>query len=347
MLKTFLLLISAFILTSASTYDTPGAASQKALKKLDCEFEECPKPKLNPAPKPKVIVKEKVIVKKVPVVVEKKVIVYKDKKPTNTIQNDKEVNEAINTFSDDNQKRKNLDILTGDDAVNEAIKTFTQDNSSNYDNSDDSTHYDYADNDNSSNNSYNDSDDSDTYTYEDSAGNYYDYDNSDSANYIYNKAYFDIYTRSYAPLHKRIRYDAQNSFDIYKYINTINDIRRKDIKVYIYGKIAIPKRIKTNKVYIKVGREYFKKSKNRWKKAIFYNNSNNRQNSYYHLARVKRDDNGKRYVNYKILLKLEKPWKLDTSELNYAPNTFFFKIAPNKYNFKNKFKNARVYIDEE
>jgi len=66
-------LLSIILLSSlAAAIDYPRAndAAAKAMDKLDCEFEDCPKP----PPKPQIIIKEKIIVVEKPVIVEKEVI---------------------------------------------------------------------------------------------------------------------------------------------------------------------------------------------------------------------------------------------------------------------------------
>jgi len=62
---------------------------------------------------------------------------------------------------------------------------------------------------------------------------------------------------------------------------------------------------------------------------------------------VKTDNSGNRYVDYKITIHLDKPWTIQASEENVAPNTYFFKMAPKSRGFKNEFVDARPYIVEE
>lgn len=63
-----LILLSTLVV--ANDYSRANDAAAKAMDKLDCEFEECPKA----PPKPQVIIKEKVIVVEKPVIVEKVIV---------------------------------------------------------------------------------------------------------------------------------------------------------------------------------------------------------------------------------------------------------------------------------
>ncbi|EHP31361.1 hypothetical protein SMGD1_2839 [Sulfurimonas gotlandica GD1] len=63
-----IILLSSFL--AASDYSRANDAAAKAMDKLDCDFEDCPKP----APKPEVIIQEKVIVVEKPVLVEKVIV---------------------------------------------------------------------------------------------------------------------------------------------------------------------------------------------------------------------------------------------------------------------------------
>jgi len=164
-------------------------------------------------------------------------------------------------------------------------------------------------------------------------------------NRVYNKAFFDIHTKSQAPILDYITFNDRSSFDIKQYIDSVTKIKENSTKVYIYGSIAVPESIKTEQVYIYNGDKYFYHYYD-WGKKIYYNNSKNRQNSDYFLVNVKKDANGKRYVDYKIYLLLEHARDLKESEENVAPNTFFFKMAPKVRGFKNKFVKAKIFIVE-
>jgi hypothetical protein len=96
-----------------------------------------------------------------------------------------------------------------------------------------------------------------------------------------------------------------------------------------------------------VGTKYYEDYYSSWMKAIYYNNSTTRQNSDYFLVSVKEDSSGNRYVDYKVYLLLREPWGLNSAEEKYAPNSFFFKMAPKTRGFKNKFVVAQPYIIEE
>ena len=162
----------------------------------------------------------------------------------------------------------------------------------------------------------------------------------------YNKAFFDVHTKSQAPMLDYIKYSTRGSFNVDQFADTVSKIKEKYAKVYIHGSIAVPSSITTNQVYMNVGPKYHYSYYSYWKKEIFYNGSTARQNSDYFLVNVKKDNNGNRYVDYKIFTLLEKPWKINAAEENVAPNTFFFKMAPKVRGFKNKFVKVEVFITE-
>ncbi len=162
----------------------------------------------------------------------------------------------------------------------------------------------------------------------------------------YNKAFFDVHTKTQAPMLDYIKYTTRGSFNVDQFADTVSKIKERDVKVYIHGSIAVPSSITTNQVYMNVGPKYYYSYYNYWKKEIRYNNSNSRQNSDYFLVNVKKDSNGNRYVDYKIYILLSKPWKINAAEENVAPNTFFFKMAPKVRGFKNKFVKAEIFITE-
>jgi len=164
---------------------------------------------------------------------------------------------------------------------------------------------------------------------------------------VYNKAFFDVHTKSQAPMLDYISFTPRASFNIEQFVDTVSKIKEKKTKVYIHGQIAVPKSITTSQVYMYVGQKYHHNYYGYWTKDIYYNNLKTPQNSDYFLVDVKTDNSGNRYVDYKIDILLDSPWKIKASEENVAPNTFFFKMAPKTRGFKNKFTKAEIYIVEE
>lgn len=163
----------------------------------------------------------------------------------------------------------------------------------------------------------------------------------------YNRAFFDVHAPSQAPMLDYIKFTSRASFSIEHFVDTVNKIKEKNTKVYIHGQIAVPSTITTSQVYMNVGQKYRSGYYNYWKKEIYYNNSSTAQNADYFLVDVQSDSNGNRYVDYKIYIFLESPWKIVASEENYAPNTFFFKMAPKIRGFKDQFVKAEIYIAQE
>jgi hypothetical protein len=159
-------------------------------------------------------------------------------------------------------------------------------------------------------------------------------------------AYFDVYTRSQAPILDYIKYSKRASFDVKQYADTVSRIRDENIDVYIHGRIIVPDDIKTDKVYMNVGPKYYS-AWNDWRKEIFYNGSKTHQNAEFFLASTKKDEFGNRYVDYKIHLHLEDPWNVKVSEKTWAPNSFIFTMAPKKRGFKNKFEKCDIYVLDE
>lgn len=164
---------------------------------------------------------------------------------------------------------------------------------------------------------------------------------------MYNKAFFDVHTQSQAPMLDYIKYTKRGSFDVEQFADTVSKIKEKGAKVYIKGSIEVPPSISTQQVYMNVGQKYHYAYYSYWVKEIYYNNAKARQNSDYFLVNVKTDESGNRYVDYKIYIRLDKPWTIKPAEENVAPNTYFFKMAPKTRGFKNKFKVAKPYIIEE
>jgi len=244
---------------NASEYDRSNNAAQKALKDLDCEFEDCHKEQ----PKPKVIIKERVVVKKV------------------TVPKPVYVPIVIKQQAPKTQQKEN--------------KTQIAD-----------------------------------------------------ANIVYNKAFFDMYPRSQAPILDYITFDKRNSFDINQFVDSVSRIKEKNLDVVIYGRLEVPKSIRTSEVYIDSGKKYrYIGCCNDWTKKIYYNDATTEQNSDYFLVKVQKDANNKRYVKYKIKIHLYKPWLITPAERNVAPNQFFFKMAPKVRGYKDKFVPVKVYIIEE
>ncbi len=160
-------------------------------------------------------------------------------------------------------------------------------------------------------------------------------------------AYFDVYTKSQAPMLDYIKYSKRASFDVKQYVDTVSRIRDKGIDVYVHGRVIVPDDIKTEKVYMDVGPNYKANYYNDWKKEIFYNGSKTSQNAEFFLASTKKDEFGNRYVEYKIHLHLNSPWDVKVSEKQWVPSTFFFSMAPKKRGFKNKFEKCDIYVLDE
>ena len=141
-----------------------------------------------------------------------------------------------------------------------------------------------------------------------------------------------------------IKYSKRASFDIKQYIDTVNKIGEESIKVYIHGRVIVPESITTKQVYMNVGSKYYYSFYS--KKHTYYNGSKTHQQAEYFLADTKTDTFGNGYVDYKISLIVDKPWKEKVSSV-IAPNTYFFKIAPKTRGFKNKFEKADIYVLDE
>ncbi len=163
----------------------------------------------------------------------------------------------------------------------------------------------------------------------------------------FQKAFFDVYPPSQAPILDYITFDSRRSFDIEQFVDTVNKIKEKHANVEIYGRIKVPETITTPEVYIYNGENY-KVSRCCWgSKDIFYNGSKTAQNSDYLIVKVRKDKEGTRYIDYKIKIHLDYPWKVKAFERDLAPNTFHFKVAPKVRGYKNKFVPAKVFIFEE
>ncbi len=160
-------------------------------------------------------------------------------------------------------------------------------------------------------------------------------------------AFFDVHSKSQAPMLDYIKYSKRGSFDVKQYIDTVSRIKDRHIDAYIHGRVIVPEGIKTEKVYMSVGPNYKYKYSTDWKKYIYYNGSKTAQNAEYFLVTAKTDDFGNRYVDYKIAFHLVKPYDLKVSEKNVAPNSFFFSMAPKVRGFKNKFEKADIYVLDE
>ncbi|MBU0632470.1 hypothetical protein KKA17_07485 [bacterium] len=160
----------------------------------------------------------------------------------------------------------------------------------------------------------------------------------------FNKAFFDIHTNSQAPIQDYISFSPGKSFDIYMFTDSVNKVK-VTADAYIYGNVLVPDSITTDDVYMYVGEKYNYETWY-WKKHIAYNNGQV-QESDYALAKVQKDNKGRRYVAYKISIHLYEPWRLKTAEENVNPNTFFFKMAPNVRGFKSQFLPAEIYINNE
>lgn len=159
-------------------------------------------------------------------------------------------------------------------------------------------------------------------------------------------AFFDVHSKSQAPMLDYIKYSKRASFDVKQYVDTVSRIKDKRINVYVHGRAIVPDNITTSKVYINVGPNY-RYDGNGWYKKIFYNGSKTAQNAEYFLVDTKKDEFGNRYIDYKIVLDLYSPWEVKISEKNVAPNSFFFSMAPKTRGFKNKFQKTDIYVIEE
>ncbi|MEA2072526.1 MAG: hypothetical protein U9O86_02995 [Campylobacterota bacterium] len=159
-------------------------------------------------------------------------------------------------------------------------------------------------------------------------------------------AYFDVHSKSQAPMLDYIKYSKRASFDVKQYIDTVSRIKDRAIDAYIHGRVIVPQNITTEKVYITVGPNY-RFSSGYWAKNIYYNGSKTAQNAEYFLVTTKKDEFGNSYVDYKITLDLTEPWVLKVSEKNVAPNSFFFSMAPKTRGFKNKFEKCDIYVLDE
>ncbi|NPA66856.1 MAG: hypothetical protein GXO11_08255 [Epsilonproteobacteria bacterium] len=165
---------------------------------------------------------------------------------------------------------------------------------------------------------------------------------------VYNKAYFDMYPRSQAPILDYITFSKRTSFDIKQFVDSVSKIKENGLNVDIYGRLEVPDSITTSRVYVYSGEKYYFRSCCGYKeKKIFYNDMKKRQNSDFFLVDVLEDDQGHRYVKYKIKIHLESPWQITAGERDAAPNTFFFKMAPKVRGFKRKFIPVKVYLVEE
>jgi len=162
----------------------------------------------------------------------------------------------------------------------------------------------------------------------------------------FNKAYFDVYTNTQAPILDYITYTKRGSFDVTSFAGTVSKIKERGIDAYIYGNILVPKSITTDQVYMYVGEKYHYKYYSYWTKNIAYNGAS-KQNADYFLAKVRTDNQGRRYVAYKINIHLDKPSQIKPAEPNVAPNTYFFKMAPKVRGYKTKFVPAQIYIVNE
>ncbi len=163
---------------------------------------------------------------------------------------------------------------------------------------------------------------------------------------LYSTAYFDVHSKSQAPMLDFIKYSKRGSFDVKQYIDTVSRID-ESVDIYIHGRAVVPESITTDKIYISVGQKYHYRYASNWFKEITYNGSKTIQNAEYFLVGTKTDTFGNRYVDYKLHFKISKPWSLKVSEQNVAPNTLFFKMAPKTRGFKNKFESADIYVLDE
>ncbi len=159
-------------------------------------------------------------------------------------------------------------------------------------------------------------------------------------------AFFDVHPRSQAPILDYITYSKRGSFDIKQFTDTVAKIKEKGTVIRIHGRAIVPEGIKTDKVYMNVGEKYNYTYNSAWQKKIYYNSSKIAQNADIFLVGTKTDSFENRYVDYKIVIKVDKAWDIMT-EKNYHPNTFIFSMAPKVRGFKNKFEKADIYVLEE
>lgn len=160
-------------------------------------------------------------------------------------------------------------------------------------------------------------------------------------------AFFDVHSKSQAPMLDYIKYTKRASFDVKQYADTVSRIKDRHIDAYIHGRVLVPESIKTDKVYISVGPNYHYTSYGDWEKEIYYNGSKTFQNAEFLLVDTKTDTFGNKYVDYKIRIHLREPWVIKASEANVAPNTFIFQMAPQTRGFKDKFEPADIYVLDE
>lgn len=163
---------------------------------------------------------------------------------------------------------------------------------------------------------------------------------------IYNKAFFDIHPRSQAPILDYIDYSPNSSFDINQFVDSVKKIKESRIKAYIYGKLEVPDSITTKEVYVYSGENY-RTDLYWWKKLVYYNDSETAQSADYFLVDVQQDRSGRRFVKYKIYFLLDHPWEITPANTKILPSGFFFKMAPKKRGFKDKFVKVSPYIVEE
>lgn len=164
---------------------------------------------------------------------------------------------------------------------------------------------------------------------------------------LLNTAFFDVHTKSQSPMLDYIQYSTRGSFDVKQYADTVSKIKENNTYTYIHGRIVVPESITTEKVYMSVGSKYKDSYGSYWGKTIRYNGSKVAQNSDYFLVGTKKDAFGKGYVDYKIRIDLKEAWIITPAEKRWAPNTFFFKMAPKVRGFKDKFVPVDIYILEE
>ena len=162
---------------------------------------------------------------------------------------------------------------------------------------------------------------------------------------VYNKAFFDIHPKSQAPLLDYLKYSSRTSFDVEHFVESVKKIGERGLKVYVYGRLEVPNTIKTDEVYVTVGKNYRYDYYGYWRKFLYYNDSDTEQNSEYFLVKVKTDPSGRRYVKYKFYSLLDKPWDVKPSSKEIPSG--IFKMAPKVRGFQDKFVPVRVYILDE
>ncbi len=164
---------------------------------------------------------------------------------------------------------------------------------------------------------------------------------------LVNRAFFDLFPTSQAPILDYIKYSQDSSFDIKQFTDSVSKIRESNLKVHIYGRLEIPKAITTQKVYVYSGENYFADRCCWGSKRTYFNSSKEPQASDYLPVEVLEDKDKKRYITFKIVIDIQKPWKIRSNETDLSVSGYRFKVAPYTRGYKDKFVFVTPYIIEE